>query len=147
MWYIVRRTIPCTCTAAPGRNKQVSPFELNCAKKAHSVRRVKYLELEFPPSAILCRWGGRIFWPKAGILVLRRSLGKSIQACQIRENREICACGAKILHLEQKGILLSVYLLQKVLGHDAVHKNMWFSFQLCTWGVWGGAKIGFGKKK
>ena len=33
------------------------------------------------------RWGGRIFWPKAGILVRRRSLGKSKKAYQVPENR------------------------------------------------------------
>ena len=54
------------------------------------------MELEFPPLAILCRWGGRIFWPKAGVLVLRRSLGKLISVGEMRENREICACGAKM---------------------------------------------------
>ena len=34
-------------------------------------------------------------------------------------------------------------LLQKVLGHDAVHKHIWFCFQLCACGVWGGAKMSF----
>ena len=73
-----------------------SRIELNRPSWAESFRRVKYLELKLPPSAVLCRWYGRIFWPKAGILVRRRSLGKSMQVYQIRENREICACGAKM---------------------------------------------------
>ena len=63
----------------------MSPVELNRPKWALSFRRVNGTELELPPSAISWGVGVRIFWPKAGILVRRRSLGKSKEACQIRE--------------------------------------------------------------
>ena len=46
--------------------------------KGVSFRRVNHVELELPPLAKV-RWlGGRIFWPKAGILVRLRSLGVAI---------------------------------------------------------------------
>ena len=74
----------------------MSRIKLSRASWVASFRMVNGKELELPPLAILCGWHRRIFWPEAGILVLRRSLGKSKKACQIRENREICACGAKM---------------------------------------------------
>ena len=68
-------------------NDDRSRFELNRAIWALSFRRVNGTELELPPLAISWGVGVRIFWPEAGILVRRRSLGKSKKACQVPENR------------------------------------------------------------
>ena len=43
--------------------------------KGASFRRVNHAELKLPPWAKVWGLGGRIFWPKAGILVRLRSLG------------------------------------------------------------------------
>jgi hypothetical protein len=52
-----------------------SQIELNRPMKGVSFRRVNHAELKLPPWAKVRGLGGRIFWPKAGILVRCRSLG------------------------------------------------------------------------
>jgi hypothetical protein len=54
---------------------QRSQIELNRPMKGVSFRRVNHAELKLPPWAKVRGLGGRIFWPKAGILVRCRSLG------------------------------------------------------------------------
>ena len=55
-----------------------SQIELNRAKKPRSFRRANGRKLELPPWAKVWWPGGRIFWPKAGILVRPRSLWVTI---------------------------------------------------------------------
>jgi len=79
MWVCLLIVYPYCNTRA--RRARLFACESNRAKppkKALLFQRVKYLELELPPWVILGRPRGRIFWPKAGVLVLRRSLGNSM---------------------------------------------------------------------
>ena len=55
-----------------------SQIELNRPMKGVSARRVNHAELKLPPWAKVWWLGGRIFWPKAGILVRLRSLWVTI---------------------------------------------------------------------